>query len=536
MAAEGPAGATPADSGMAGGGAGAGTGRGPGLGPGLAAGIAAGALVAAILGFWLIRPDVEPAPATTGAPTAAAPGAADVAEAEVAAAPADVREPVPAAAPETATAPEAATAPVPEAEAEPAAEVAAVLPPETPATPETPAEPTAAPAAPLPEFDTVRADAEGGVQVAGRAAPGARVALLADGAEVASGDTNARGDFALLADVPLAAAPRELRLRVTGADGQVTESDQRVVLAPRSAPETAPAAAPVTEQVAAPDAAPEAAAATSAEAPPAAAPVTAAPVQAEPPTVLLADRAGVSVLSPAPLGENVVVDAIAYDAAGEVTLAGRAGGGGEARVYVDGGLIASAPVGPDGRWSTQLAGLESGLYTLRVDQVGPDGKVRSRFETPFQREAPEVLAAAMARAAQDGTQDGTQTAPAELAAAPAAPAPASPAPAAARDTAAPADSSLAPVAPAGVPAAPASAGIAPGAPAAETLAPAEADRLRFGQITVQPGFTLWGIATENYGDGFQYVRLFEANRSQIRDPDLIYPGQVFTVPREAPPE
>ncbi|WP_235829736.1 LysM peptidoglycan-binding domain-containing protein [Frigidibacter oleivorans] len=536
MAAEGPAGATPADSGMAGGDARATT----GLGPGLAAGIAAGVVVAAILGFWLIRPDVEPAPATTEA----APGAADVAEAgsEVAAAPADVREPVPAAAPEGAAAPEAATAPVPEAGAEPAAETAAVLSPETPATPETPAEPTAAPAAPLPEFDTVRADAEGGVQVAGRAAPGARVALLADGAEVASGDTNARGDFALLADVPLAAAPRELRLRVTGADGQVTESDQRVVLAPRTAPETAPETTPVPGQVAA-AAPPEAAATALAEDPSAAAPAPeppsalapAAPAPAEAPTVLLADRAGVSVLSPAPLGENVVVDAIAYDAAGEVTLAGRAGGGGEARVYVDGGLIASAPVGPDGRWTTRLAGLESGIYTLRVDQVGPDGKVRSRFETPFQREAPEVLAAAMARAAQDVAQtvgqDSAQAVPAEVAAA--APA-ASPAPvAAAPGAAAPA---LAPVAPAAVTAAPAAPGIASGAPAAETLAPAEADRLRFVQITVQPGFTLWGIATENYGDGFQYVRLFEANRSQIRDPDLIYPGQVFTVPREVPPE
>ena len=49
-------------------------------------------------------------------------------------------------------------------------------------------------------------------------------------------------------------------------------------------------------------------------------------------------------------------------------------------------------------------------------------------------------------------------------------------------------------------------------------------------ITVQPGFTLWGIASERYGDGFQYVKVFEANQTQIRDPDLIYPGQVFDLP------
>ena len=50
-------------------------------------------------------------------------------------------------------------------------------------------------------------------------------------------------------------------------------------------------------------------------------------------------------------------------------------------------------------------------------------------------------------------------------------------------------------------------------------------------VTVQPGFTLWGIAQENFGDGVLYVQLFEANRDKIRDPDLIYPGQVFTIPR-----
>ncbi|HDR27617.1 LysM peptidoglycan-binding domain-containing protein [Rhodovulum sp.] len=49
-------------------------------------------------------------------------------------------------------------------------------------------------------------------------------------------------------------------------------------------------------------------------------------------------------------------------------------------------------------------------------------------------------------------------------------------------------------------------------------------------ITVQPGFTLWGIADRTYGSGFQYVKIFGANRAQIRDPDLIYPGQVFTLP------
>ena len=52
------------------------------------------------------------------------------------------------------------------------------------------------------------------------------------------------------------------------------------------------------------------------------------------------------------------------------------------------------------------------------------------------------------------------------------------------------------------------------------------------RVTVQPGFTLWRIARENYGRGILYVQVFEANRDKIRNPNLIYPGQVFTVPNQ----
>ena len=48
--------------------------------------------------------------------------------------------------------------------------------------------------------------------------------------------------------------------------------------------------------------------------------------------------------------------------------------------------------------------------------------------------------------------------------------------------------------------------------------------------TVQTGNTLWGIARREYGDGVLYVQIYEANRDLIRDPDLIFPGQVFTLP------
>lgn len=48
--------------------------------------------------------------------------------------------------------------------------------------------------------------------------------------------------------------------------------------------------------------------------------------------------------------------------------------------------------------------------------------------------------------------------------------------------------------------------------------------------TVQPGNTLWAIARETYGDGVLYVHVFNANADLIRNPDLIYPGQIFRLP------
>ncbi len=49
-------------------------------------------------------------------------------------------------------------------------------------------------------------------------------------------------------------------------------------------------------------------------------------------------------------------------------------------------------------------------------------------------------------------------------------------------------------------------------------------------VIVQPGNSLWRIAQRTYGQGLRYTVIFEANDDQIRDPDLIYPGQVFVVP------
>ena len=50
-------------------------------------------------------------------------------------------------------------------------------------------------------------------------------------------------------------------------------------------------------------------------------------------------------------------------------------------------------------------------------------------------------------------------------------------------------------------------------------------------VFVQPGNSLWRIARRKYGSGIQYTVIYEANRGQIGDPSLIYPGQVFVLPQ-----
>ncbi len=51
-----------------------------------------------------------------------------------------------------------------------------------------------------------------------------------------------------------------------------------------------------------------------------------------------------------------------------------------------------------------------------------------------------------------------------------------------------------------------------------------------GSVIVQPGNSLWRIARRLYGSGWQYTIIYRANASRIKDADLIYPGQVFTIP------
>ena len=53
----------------------------------------------------------------------------------------------------------------------------------------------------------------------------------------------------------------------------------------------------------------------------------------------------------------------------------------------------------------------------------------------------------------------------------------------------------------------------------------------FRRLVVVRGDNLWNIARAHYGTGFHHTVIFGANKEQIRNPDLIYPGQVFSLPK-----
>ena len=49
-------------------------------------------------------------------------------------------------------------------------------------------------------------------------------------------------------------------------------------------------------------------------------------------------------------------------------------------------------------------------------------------------------------------------------------------------------------------------------------------------VIIRRGDTLWHISRRVYGRGIRYTTIYKANSDQIRDPNMIFPGQVFGVP------
>jgi len=62
----------------------------------------------------------------------------------------------------------------------------------------------------------------------------------------------------------------------------------------------------------------------------------------------------------------------------------------------------------------------------------------------------------------------------------------------------------------------------------DVTAPAATEKIEYYEIV--SGDTLSAVAQKYYGKASAYMRIFEANREVIKDPDKIYPGQKIRIP------
>ena len=70
--------------------------------------------------------------------------------------------------------------------------------------------------------------------------------------------------------------------------------------------------------------------------------------------------------------------------------------------------------------------------------------------------------------------------------------------------------------------------------AREGLSETQPSVIRTGSaIIIKPGDNLWRISRKTYGRGIRYTTIYNANRDQIRDPNRIYIGQIFKIPKYA---
>ena len=287
----------------------------------------------------------------------------------------------------------------------------------------------------------------------------------------------------------------------------------------------------------------------------------------------------------------VSIDSISYTDTGAVMVSGRGTPLGFVHVYLDNTLAASTQIDEAGLWATQLGDVSGGIYELRADEVDVSAKVLSRVVTPFKRETPETVAQARAQAevvaaaeaapnadtdpsadtdsvagqGSANSADASVAAQAEVSGTAttteAAITDSTPEVATAQDdaaadvatlnkaTSAPDTAADTHTVETDATSADATQSISPeqsnpDEPAltdttasTETTSSAPETQPETTQptvriVTVQPGATLWAIARDRYGEGELYLQVFEANKDKIRDPNLIYPGQVFTVPEE----
>ena len=414
--------------------------------------------------------------------------------------------------------------------------------------------PAPMPAPVVPDFDVVRVEPNGEAVIAGRAAPNAAVALLVDGKPVAQTRADAGGQFTILPP-PLPTGSSELGLRAMDARGDRQHSAARVAVLVAPSRDVKPlvaltapdrptrilsqsdgptAASPAPADAAGRQALRTEGAATTKQDPPAMHRDASKPGPDPLGSGTDTSRAGAgradgetvsasahppqdphrAEASPGRAATPPTVASIDAQDGGKLFVTARGAPGADLRLYLNGTLIAPATVGRDGTVTFAIGqGVKPGDYTVRLDWVDPaTGKVRHRAEVPFTAPDPghddgvEYAAARQGPARQATGPDIAE----ERTAGTAIP----PEPYLADQARPPTTGSLAANGPSG-------------AGGGSTI-----DVARIGTVRIERGDSLWRISRRAYGEGERYTLIFDANHTQIQDPDLIYPGQVFVLPQE----
>jgi hypothetical protein len=360
----------------------------------------------------------------------------------------------------------------------PAAEVAAVD-----ASGETPAVSESAAAAPPPVFDIVRVEPSGEAIIAGRSIPGAVIELVRNGVVHDRLVADASGSFAFIPP-PLPVGTSEIVLRVTGADGVARQSEQSITVVVADDLRTAPMVAKVapnqpTIVLSQPEAVRTEVAAAQVDPVPETTTVDAAAADLQ--QLAAADATAIQSGRPA-----IRIASVEAETGGGLYVSGEVSPSATVRLYLNDTFVAPAEAGADGMVSFSIErGVRPGSYRVRLDEVaGETGSVLSRAEIVFI--VPEFVAEA----------------PVEIPDATISPEPAEQV-----------------VAEAEVP-----------VEAPERAASAVIPEIATAVVT--RGDSLWRISRQVYGSGFRYTEIFEANQNQIRNPDLIYPGQLFVLPAD----
>lgn len=220
------------------------------------------------------------------------------------------------------------------------------------------------------------------------------------------------------------------------------------------------------------------------------------PGAAQKPVVALMspDKPTVVLSQPDPanaLRGKVAVESVDTAPGGKLFVSGHAPPGAKVRLYLNNSFLASVKAAADGHLAfTVNGGVKPGNYHVRLDEVASNsGAVKSRAEVPFDVPTTALTTGSIAPPAASQPQVASAAPQPEVA-----------------TTAAPSGQA---------------------SPSAVVIP-------KITTATVVGGDSLWRISRVTYGAGARYAVIYKANRKQIRNPNLIYPGQIFVLPAKTP--